>query len=178
MAKQCEIADLEKVFHDYKDMVFRTAYLILSDRDGANDAVQEVFIKVHRSWGTYDSSKGTLGTWIRRITVNQCLSQHRGKSSHSISLEELREQGFDAPDDCAEPPEERVARQEQREKILRAVGTLDRKHRAVVVLRYYDNLSYEEIAEVLNVPLGTIKSRINTAIKALREELMGRGGEV
>ena len=174
MAKQLKADDLEAIFCNYRDTVFKTAYLILGDAEEANDVLQEVFIKVHKSWNTYDPQKGALYTWIRRITVNQCISERRRKRP-SASLEKLQEQGFDPPDDRIDPPEELVIRQEEGEQIKRAMRLLDEKHRAVLVLRYHDGLSYDEVAQALKIPLGTVKSRLNTAIKALREELVGRG---
>lgn len=175
MAKQCKIDDLEVVFRNYKDMVFKTAYLILDSAEEADDALQEVFVKVHKSWNTYDPERGALSTWIRRVTVNHCISERRRKRPLLVSLEGLEEQGFDPPDADVELPEELLIKQEQKEGIRRAMRSLDEKHRAVLVLRYSDDLSYDEIADALRIPLGTVKSRLNTAIKALREELVEGG---
>jgi RNA polymerase sigma-70 factor (ECF subfamily) len=156
-------------------MVFKTAYLILGNAEEADDALQEVFIKVHRSWKTYDPKKGALSTWLRRITVNQCISERRRKPSGSVSLEKLGEQGFDPPDDERHRPEETVMRQEESGRVGQAIGALDAKQRAVIVLRYGEGLSYDEIARILEIPLGTVKSRLNTAVRDLRKELMGGG---
>ena len=175
MAKQCRIDDLEALFRNYKEMVFKTAYLILGSAEEADDVLQEVFIKVHKSWGTYDPERGALSTWLRRITVNHCISERRRKRPPLVSLDGLEEQGFDPPDADAELPEELLIKQEQKERIGRAIRSLDRKHRAVLVLRYSDGLSYDEIAEVLKIPLGTVKSRLNTAVKALCKELVEGG---
>ena len=175
MAKQCKIDDLEVVFRNYKDMVFKTAYLILGSAEEADDALQEVFVKVHKSWDTYDPERGALSTWLRRITVNHCMSEQRRKRPHLVSLEGLEEQGFDPPDTDVELAQELLIKREQRERIQRAISSLEGKHRAVVVLRYSDGLSYDGIAEALKIPLGTVKSRLNTAIKALREELVEGG---
>lgn len=171
MAKQVAVDEFEDVFRRHKDMVFNTAYLILGDADEANDVLQEVFLKVHRFWHTYNPQKGGFQTWLHRVTVNQCISQRRKRRSPSSSLEILKEQGFDPADTVSQLPEELLIRQEESERIRRAMKSLDEKHRAVIVLRYFDDLSYHEIAHVLKIPLGTAKSRINAAIRALRKEL-------
>jgi len=175
LAKHCSDEDFETVFRQYRDMVFKTAYLILADAQKAEDVLQEVFIKVHKSLETFDSRRGRLSTWLYRITVNQCISERRTRHLPSVSLENLREEGFDlAAADCRRP-DDLALRQEESEKIQQAMKALDRKHRAVLVLRYFDDLSYDELAQALDIPLGTVKSRLNTAIRILREELMEGG---
>ena len=172
MAKQFELEELEALFHCHKDMVFKTAYLILGDTQEAEDVLQEVFIKVYRAGDTFHPEKGGLNTWLHRITVNQCISKCRKKHLPSFSLDErLEEGGFDPPGAPSQLPEELLIKQEEGERMQRAMKSLDKKHRAVLTLRYFDDLSYDEITQVLKIPLGTVKSRLNTAIKALRKEL-------
>jgi RNA polymerase sigma-70 factor, ECF subfamily len=172
LAKHCSDEEFEAVFSQYRNMVFKTAYLILADAQKAEDVLQEVFIKVHQSLGTFDSQKGKLSTWLYRITVNQCISERRTRHLPSVSLENLRQEGFDvAAADC-QHPDNLALRQEESEKMQQAMKALDQKHRAVLVLRYFDDLSYEEVAQALDIPLGTVKSRLNTAIRTLRAELM------
>lgn len=173
--RQCQINEFETVFHQYKDMVFRTAYLVMGDANEAEDILQEVFIRVHKYWGDYDSQKGAMSTWLRRITVNQCISSRRRKHHPSVSLDKVVEQGLDPPDVINESPEEQLMRNERSEMVWHAMDALDNNHRAVVVLRYFDDLSYEEIAKILDIPLGTVKSRLNTAVRSLRMELTAGG---
>ena len=167
------VDNFEAIFRQYKDMVYKTAYLILGDAHRAEDVLQEVFIKVHKSLDTFDSRKGAFSTWLRRITVNQCVTERRNRHlpSLSLSLERLEEEGFDLEGADSQRPEELAVKREESRRIQRAMKTLDGKHRAVVTLRYFNELSYEEIAQVLSIPLGTVKSRLNTAIRALRQEL-------
>jgi len=175
LANDFGVDNFEAIFGQYKDMVYKTAYLILGDTHRAEDVLQEVFIKVHKSLDTFDSRKGTFSTWLRRITVNQCISERRNTHSPPLSLERLEEEGFDLAGADSRHPEELAVKREESQRIQRAMKTLDRKHRAVVTLRYFNELSYEEIAQVLSIPLGTVKSRINTAIRALRQELIEGG---
>ena len=174
MAKRDGEGDWENLFRQYHDMVFKTAYLMLDDAHRAEDVLQEVFIKVHRSWDTYDSRKGSVATWLHRITVNECISEQRKNRLTSVSLESIQGQGLDPPDGDSKQPDEVAAGKQEHEKIRRAMKVLDSKHRAVLVLRYFHEMSYEEIAATLNVPLGTVKSRINTGIRMLRAELVQR----
>lgn len=175
MAKKFGAEEFEAIFHCYKDMVFKTAYLILGDGEKASDALQEVFIKVHKSLDAFDPQKGKFKTWLYRITVNQCISERRRKGSASFSLERLEEEGLHLRDTNSQLPEELLMKQEESKAIKQAMQSLDAKHRAVLALRYFDELSYDEIAETLGIPLGTAKSRLNTAIKVLRQKLVEGG---
>ena len=175
MAKQFEVEEFEAIFRRYKDMVFKTAYLMLGDAQEAEDVLQEVFVKVYKSWDDFDPQKGKFNTWLHRITVNQCISERRGKRSASFSVEGNGEQSFELADARSQPPEELLMKQEESERIKRAMRSLDRKHRVILALRYFDDLSYDEVAQVLEIPLGTVKSRLNAAIRALKTELAGGG---
>lgn len=151
----------EQLFEGHKNLVFKTAFLILDDVREAEDALQETFLKAYRSLGTYDPSKGAFTTWIYRITVNHCLSQRRRLARFLRSGEQINERDTTSMED-----EISVGQALQ--------GALDRlspKLRAVIVLRFFLDLSYAEIAQVLEVPLGTVKSRLNLALKKAREEL-------
>ncbi len=161
------------LFHQYKNLVYRTAYLLLGDAQAAEDALQEVFVKVYRSLNTFDPEKGAFTTWLRRITVNHCLNVRRKRWLVS-SLEDLASK---LSPSVATPqpllPEELVISQEQVETVWQAVQHLSLPLRVVVVLRYYQELPYQEIAQVLDIPLGTVKWRLHEALKTLRAELQG-----
>ena len=167
------LEDFEKIFQQYKDRVFKTAYLIAGNVQEAEDILQEVFIKVHEAAGTFDPQKGSMGTWLHRITVNQCISQKRKKRAVSYSSEEMEERGFELADPSDEMPEDMALKGEEVANMWQAVKSIDAKHRAVLALRYFDGLSYDQITKTLNIPLGTVKSRLNVAIKNLRREMLG-----
>lgn len=119
---------------------------------------------VWRSRHTFDPNKGKLTTWLHRITVNKCLERRRKKKLAQVSLEGLDLPGTELSDEAL------VSRQEY-ERLLEAMNSLDTKHRAILVLRYFNDLSYEEIARAAGIPLGTVKSRINQGLKLLRGQL-------
>lgn len=159
---EAAFADL---FHQHKNLVYKTAYLLLDDPAEAEDALQEVFIRVHGALDAYDPARGAFTTWLYRITVNHCLNRRRGRRRAALPLDEA------APPRRANghqrPPEAQV---EADQTIRRALAGLSEKLRAVVVLRYYWNLPYAEIAEVIDIPVGTVKSRLHLALATLREE--------
>ena len=173
MAKQMGLEDFEKVFQQHKDKVFKIAYLIVGNVQEAEDILQEVFIKVYEAAGSFDPQKGSLSTWLHRITVNQCISQKRKKRAVSYSSEEMEERGYELADESGELPEDMVLKGEEVANMWQAVKSIDAKHRAVLALRYFDELSYDEIAQTLNIPLGMVKSRLNVAVKNLRREMLG-----
>lgn len=164
MAKQSDKYDFEAVFNKYKGWVYKTAYLIVYDSQKAEDIMQEVFIKAYKANSTYDPEKGSYRTWLRQITINQCLNDGRKQSIKTSSIEEMEEYGQSLPDNGMSIAEQISLREEMKMMF----NSLSAKHRAVLVLRCVDGLSYEETAKVLGIPLGTVKSRINYAILALR----------
>ena len=164
-----DVSAFEAIFQDYRKMVFKTAYLMTGRKEEAEDILQEVFVSVWRSRSTFNPRKGKLSTWIYRITVNQCLSWRRRKKPALLSLEEKNIDLLDTKP--TKQPEEILVTRLEYEKLLKAMNALDSRHRSVLVLRYFNDLSYDEIAQVIGIPLGTVKSRINQALKSLRVQM-------
>jgi RNA polymerase sigma factor (sigma-70 family) len=158
---ECAFAEL---FEQYKNLVFKTAYLMLGEPQEAEDALQEVFLRVHRSLHSYQPSKGAFTTWLHRITVNHCINRTRKRRLQFTPIAQVHPGRMPS-----QPSPER--RLDDEDAVARALHCLSVKLRAVVVLRYYWELSYGEIAETLGIPLGTVKSRLNAALRALRAEL-------
>ena len=146
------------VYDQYKNLVYRTAFLMLGHAGEAEDALQEVFLKVYRSIASYDPRKGAFSTWLYRITANHCVNVHRAEGPDPLPIEAAGGEQQDEPALDAGVLEV-------------ALDRLSVRLRAVVVLRYYAELSYAEIGEALDLPLGTVKSRLNTALAALRLDL-------
>jgi RNA polymerase sigma-70 factor (ECF subfamily) len=160
----------ESLFNRYEKLVYRTAYLITGDREEARDILQEVFVAVWQWRHTYNPEKGEFTTWLHRITVNECSRKRKKRRIACLSLEEGNK-GC-CPDDPRELPEEIMISKEEHGRLMRALSSLDTKHRSVLVLRFFNELSYEEIADVAGVSLGTVKSRIHYALKTLRWRLV------
>jgi RNA polymerase sigma-70 factor (ECF subfamily) len=153
------------LFHKYKNLVYRTAYLMLDNADDAQDVLQEVFIQVHKSLSTFQPSKGAFTTWLYRITVNHCLNRRRKRRLFVLSFDQVSSALLI---DHTSLLENQLAEEEATQQ---ALGQLSEKLRTVVILRYYWELSYAEIAQILDVPVGTVKSRLNLALKTLHKKL-------
>jgi len=151
------------LFHKYKNLVFRTAYLILGNTNQAEDALQEIFIRVHKSLYTFQPSKGAFTTWLYRITVNHCLNRLRKRKFLTISLDEIPSSSL--PDHSLSPERQLM----KDETVQQALDQLSDKLRVVVIMRYYWDLPYAEIAQVLDIALGTVKTRLSAAHKSLRK---------
>lgn len=156
-----------QLYEAYKNLVYRTAYLLLDDPVEAEDALQETFLQAYRALRRYDPQRGAFSTWLYRITVNHCLNRRRTRRPQ-LYLEPVQAETLADPADL----ERDVAESQQ---VQQALERLSEKLRAVVVLRYFLELSYAEIAEVLEIPLGTVQSRLNQAMHNLRGELQAAG---
>jgi len=169
LLRRCQAGDeeaFEALFHKHKNLVYKTAYLMLGNGNEAEDALQEVFVKVYRSLATFQPSKGAFTTWLHRITVNHCLNRRRKRRLSVLSLDEIPPASVS---DHSLAPDERLGEEEE---VQQALSQLSEKQRAVVILRYFWNLSYAEIAQTLGIPLGTVRSRLNLALKTLHRELI------
>jgi RNA polymerase sigma-70 factor (ECF subfamily) len=165
----------DALFDRYKDYVYRVAFFIARNSGDAEEVVQETFIDVLRALPRYDTSgPARFETWLYRVTVNRCRSRFRRKRLPSADWDERTEQierivnGH--PD---HQPESATISREQKAALWKAVDVLPETHREVVVLRYQAELSYEEIAQALEINIGTVKSRLYNAHKKLKA-LLGR----
>ena len=154
----------ESLFEQYKNLVYRTAYLMLEDGDEAEEALQEVFLQVYRAIDSYRPEKGAFTTWLYRVTANHCTNRRRKKKFIQGPLSWLdlswREGSVNIESHL-----------DQKEPIEQALQRLSGKVRDVIILRYYGDLSYAEIAESLKIPVGTVKSRLDWGLRELRREL-------
>ena len=168
----------ESLLRRFQQPVYALALRLVNSPTEACDVVQEVFIKVFRSIGSF-RGQSSLKTWIYRITVNEAHNSRRWSFRHRRREVDL---DADPPDsrkwseqipDHARSPYDEALNHERRAIIEAALGRINPIFREAVLLRDMSDLSYEEIAEVLGVSLGTVKSRILRGREALREELAG-----
>ena len=118
-----------------------------------------------------------FSTWLYRITTNTCIDEMRkrkGKQSYSLEEELENEEGSMQRQiaDEGETPEESLLREERKSELLQALDTLSEEHKAAVILRDIRGLSYEEVAEIVDLPMGTVKSRISRARNQLKNEIL------
>jgi RNA polymerase sigma-70 factor (ECF subfamily) len=169
----------ETLLSRFQQPVYNLAMRLTEDASDCADIVQEVFLKVFRN---VDSFRGqsSLKTWIYRITVNEAHNQSRWFRRHRRREVGLEEEPNEAPKLAdvltydGRSPFDYTFDQEKHELIEAALGRINPAFREAVVLRDMAGLSYEEIAEVLQLSLGTVKSRILRGREALRRELEGR----
>src|SRR5216684_4277828 len=172
-----EEAAYEVLLSRFQQPVYNLAFRLLNDSGDASDVVQEVFLKVFRNVGHF-RRQSSLKTWIYRITVNEAHNQRRWFFRHrsrEVGLDDEPEESRKrALADGTRSPFDYAFDRERHVLIESALARINPLFREVVVLRDIEDLSYEEIADVLQISLGTVKSRIMRGREALREELTAR----
>jgi len=157
----------------HKRMVFNVAWRMLRNREDAEDAAQEAFLRAFRSMRTF-RRQAKFSSWLVQIAVNVCLSFVESVYAKQTFVE-LREEA-DGTDSCfidgEMNPEDIVARKDFGERIRALVGTLPPRYRAVITLYYLEERSYREVAEILEIPLGTVKTHLHRAKECLRKSIM------
>lgn len=158
------------LFRQYRTMVYRTALGITHNERAAEDILQECFVRLHKYADSVDPER-PLKPWLYRVTVNLAYDWSKDRSHQS--LDDVLEWLAGIP--AAFPgPARRTEREETVQMVKEVIDNLPAPHRAVVMLFYVESLSIEEIAEVLDVPAGTVKSRLYYARVQLRDALMRR----
>ena len=164
----------EELFRRGRDVAFRVAYRLLGDADDAMDAVQDGFIKAFRNLDSFDG-RAAFRTWLLRIVSNAArdLGRRRGRRP-ALRLTDLEGQGDGNPSAAAEPsvevdPARKLDLDELRRALDEALGKLTPTLRDTIVLQFEGGLSYQEIADAQEVPIGTVMSRIHAAKRKLRE---------
>lgn len=158
----------------YQERVLNLVYRGLGDHDAALDVAQEVFLKAYRGLGRFQG-ESQFFTWLFRITMNETISARRRRDRRQRPLSLGREdhdgeRQQDPPDLTFEPGAE-AARHDDVAMIQRGIAALDEEQAQVLLLRDIDGLSYQEIAATLELPLGSVKSKIHRARLALKELL-------
>lgn len=165
------------LFERYHRRVFAVAFGVVKNQQDALDVVQEAFIKVHKHIGGFQGSS-SFYTWLYRITMNLAIDQVRRarkvvEFDDNVKRSDAAGDGSLLPRLQNENPGKTVARDELKKQIEAALAELPEYHRAVIVLREVEGLSYEEMAQVLRVPKGTIMSRLFHARRKMQERLTG-----
>jgi len=174
-AKKGDVDAFEQLIEKYQKKVYNIALKMLGNKEDAYDMSHEVFIRVYRSIDKF-KEQASLSTWIYKITTNVCLDEiRRRKNRFTVSIDDdmelndskvKRQIEYDGPS-----PEIIVEENELREIINKSIQQLPEQYRVVTILRDIQGFSYEEIANILDVPQGTVKSRINRARAMLRDIL-------
>jgi RNA polymerase sigma-70 factor (ECF subfamily) len=169
----CQRGDQEAfrvLFDTHKDRVYSIALRYAGDSATAMDIAQDTFLKLLSSIQQFRGD-ASFESWLYRLVVNACLDYHRKRRRFLPLLEDGLEQALDVFRGPRESALNDLLREEQEERVQQVVAQLPEEQRIVVVLRYTDGLSYEEIADVLGCRRGTVASRLNRAHKALERRL-------
>lgn len=178
LVRKCKDGDrgaFEVLVIKYHRQIINLCSRLTGDRDTAEDLAQEIFLKAYKALSDFKEDS-SFYTWVYRIAVNTSLS-HRSSSGTKMAEAALRESdstddgpAFDHPS-SDQTPEENILRKELGGKIMQALEGLGNEFRTTLILREIDGLSYEEIAEVLDLPVGTVRSRIFRSREELKKKL-------
>lgn len=182
LAKNGDGNAFQKLVVAHQGRLFSVAFGMLRDRDDAMDVVQDAFIKAHRKLAEFEGN-AAFSTWLYRIAVNLCIDKKRSDArKKKTDLDDAANRNLDdddplyaeakyAPRLSGQNPLRNAGAKELGGQIARAMAELTEDHRAVVLLREVEGMSYEEIAEALKIPKGTVMSRLFHARKNLQRSL-------
>ena len=161
----------EQLMEKHEARMYAVALRMCGNREDAQDCLQEAMIRIYRAISSF-KGQSSFATWAYRITMNSCLDElRRRKNRQATSLDALLDVGFSPADEDNTP--EHFSLAEERKRVLeRAIGSLPEDMRSAVVLRDVQGMSYEQIADVLDTNVGTIKSRISRGRERLRQVLV------
>jgi len=166
LVERCRAGD-ERAFQElvdrYKDLVFALIARTLQDRSRAEDLAQDVFLRIHRGL-PYFRGEARLSTWIYRIVANVCLQDH-GRGPGGVSLDDNRTPAARAASD------RQFGDLELRDRLEKAIAQLPANYRLLIAAHYLQGVQYEELAEALQLPLGTVKTQLYRAKQQLRRML-------
>ncbi|MBT9130429.1 MAG: ECF RNA polymerase sigma factor SigH [candidate division WS2 bacterium] len=165
----------EEVIIEYLPLIYSVSLKIVKNKDEAEDVAQEACIKIYQALPGF-KGLSSLKTWIYRLTVNASIDYLRKKKRISeLSLDELEEKGFNPQADKKENIYENLEQEELKERVQEQVMKLPLEFRMPLLMKAVDGLSYEEIGEILQIPVGTVKSRIHRGRYVLKSLLFGEG---
>src|SRR5437763_13018384 len=168
LVERCRRGDegaFQELVEQYKDLVFAIIGRTVQDRSRAEDLAQDVFLRIQRGL-PYFRGEARLSTWIYRIVANVCLQEH-GKPAAAYSLDDERTSVRPAS------PDRQFGDLELRDRLEKAIARLPANYRLLVAAHYLDGVRYEDLAEALQLPLGTIKTQLYRAKQQLRRLLEG-----
>lgn len=167
----------EALLNRYQSGIFNMIYQMIKNREETEDLVQEAFIKAFKSLESYNDSYA-FSTWLYKIAFNHCIDAIRKKKLKTLPLDRPIQVGEgeikqEIRDDSRSPEGDYLF-SEKKKLIRESIDSLPDRYREVIILRHQKEHSYEEISEMLNIPLGTVKARIFRAREMLKKKLRGK----
>ncbi len=176
-AKTGDAKAYEGLLKKYKNSVYNLVYRMVRDVQEAEDLTQEAFIKAFNSLASFNEEYA-FSTWLYKIATNNCIDFFRKRKLQTYSLDKpIQYKDSEIQHEIPDPdlnPEKSILARERSNMIQEAIQTLPEKYYTAIVLRHNDEKSYEEIAEILDLPLGTVKARIFRAREMLNKVLKER----
>lgn len=158
-----------QLVRQYQDRLFNSLFHVLGSREEAEDVAQDAFVQAFTKLNSFQKQSGFF-TWLYRIAFNLAMSRMRRKRPES-SIEMRREGAGEDPVDSGEAPSDAMLKAERAEQVRSALAQLSEDSRSILILREIDGCDYENIAEILEVPIGTVRSRLHRARLQLKEQL-------
>jgi RNA polymerase sigma-70 factor (ECF subfamily) len=164
-----EVAAFEDLVNAYKQKAYYVALGFVGNHEDALDLSQDAFVKAFKAIKTFDLNSPFF-PWFYKIIKNHCLNYiKKNQRVRNDSLEELEEETFAQFEDDKPTPRDQYEESETRINLWRAIDRLKPDFREIIIMKHFHNLSYKEIAEALNIPIGTVMSRLFNARQELRE---------
>lgn len=173
--KRGDHAAFGQLVRKYQDRLFTALVHVCGGREEAEDTAQDAFVQAYLKLASFEG-QSSFYTWLYRIAFNTAISRRR-RLRPDVSVERSRELTGNEPADDSEGAEELLLRQERAKMVHQALSQLNAEHRAILVLRELEGCDYDAIASILDLPAGTVRSRLHRARLQLRDHLSAILGE-
>jgi len=173
LVKKCKAGELsafQELVSRYHQKVYMVIIGLLHDREDALEVAQETFFRAYRKINSFQGGS-SFYTWIYRIAVNMSIDAQRRRKRNPLDFRESMDEVLEAQNQVAKDPFADVHDRELREKLTKAINDLTPEHKAVIVLRTIEGMSYKDIGEILGCSEGTVMSRLHYARKKLQDKL-------
>ena len=164
-AARGDMRAFEEVYKTFSPAVYTIAFNITHSRQDAEEAAQDVFVKIYKNL-RYFKFESSFGTWVYRIAVNTAINIYKGRDRHRRNAVNFDEVG-DVTDPQFSASKDAIERESAESKVASLLMCLSTEHRSCLILRELEGLDYKEMADVLKIPLNTVRSRLKRARKAL-----------
>ncbi|MCI8342198.1 MAG: sigma-70 family RNA polymerase sigma factor [Firmicutes bacterium] len=158
-----DMAAFEEILGRYKNLVYSVVLRMVNDAEDANDIAQDVFVKIYKNLDKY-SPEYKFSTWVIKIATNTVIDFRRKKKPDCVDIDDI---AFEPAD--KETPESSFSKKESRQELLKAVEKLPDMYKVLIILYHFEDMSYQEIADVVGISLSKVKNRIFRGRKILKD---------